>query len=225
VRVHGKLEEVLNFMSRRIFIDKKWNEENLDALPENELKSAEAGESKETSAESLKEGAVTGSESLPAEAKTVSLEDYDRLKAERDSLLDRLARLQAEFENARKREARERAEFREFAVAGAVELFLPVVDNFHLALKANGSAEQMRAGIELILKQMEEALRTLNVQPIESVGATFDPRVHEAIEMVERPDVPDHQVFEEVRRGYRIKDRMLRPAMVRVASNPQQKEA
>lgn len=196
----------------------------MDAIPENELKPAEVGESKEASAESITEGG-TGSAALPAEAKTVSLEEYDRLKAERDSLLDRLARLQAEFENARKREAKERADFREFAVAGAVELFLPILDNFHLASKATGSAEQMRAGIELILKQMEDALRTLNVQPIEAVGAPFDPRVHEAIEMVEKPDVPDHQVFDEVRRGYRIKDRLLRPAMVRVASNPQQKEA
>ncbi|HET8637474.1 MAG TPA: nucleotide exchange factor GrpE, partial [Acidobacteriaceae bacterium] len=83
----------------------------------------------------------------------------------------------------------------------------------------------LRAGVELIVKQMEDALRTLNVQPVEAVGAEFDPRVHEAIEMVEKPDVPDHQVFDEVRRGYRIKDRLLRPAMVRVASNPQQKEA
>ncbi|MGH9587204.1 MAG: nucleotide exchange factor GrpE [Acidobacteriaceae bacterium] len=213
-------------MSRRIFIDKKGNEEGSDPMTESEPKLADRGpESKEASSESLKEGGATGPETLAAEAKTVSLEEFDRLKAERDSLLDRLARLQAEFENARKREARERIEFREFAVAGAVELFLPVLDNFYLALKANGSAEQTRAGIELILKQMEEALRTLNVQPIEAVGAPFDPRLHEAIEMVEKPDVPDHQVFDEVRRGYRIKDRLLRPAMVRVASNPQQKEA
>lgn len=207
-------------------MDKKRNDEGLEPLSENGLKDAEAGaESKEASPESISEGVGKQSEAPSAEAKGVSQEDYDRLKAERDSLLDRLARLQAEFENARKREARERTEFRDFAVAGAVELFLPILDNFNLALKATGSAEQLRAGIELILKQMEEALRTLNVQPIEAVGATFDPRVHEAIEMVEKPDVPDHQVFEEVRRGYRIKDRLLRPAMVRVASNPQQKEA
>lgn len=209
-------------MSRRIFIDKKMNEESPELLAGSEPEAGQPAESKGASAESVKEG---GAEALAAEAKTVSLEEYDRLKTERDALLDRLARLQAEFENARKREAKERADFREFAVAGAVELFLPVLDNFHLALKATGSAEQVRAGIELILKQMEEALRTLNVQPIEAVGAVFDPRVHEAIEMVEKPDVPDHQVFEEVRRGYRIKDRLLRPAMVRVASNPQQKEA
>jgi len=182
-------------------------------------------ESPATSEESITESGAKPIDGALAQANAISQEEFDRLKAERDSLLDRLARLQAEFENARKREARERSEFREFAVAGAVELFLPVLDNFHLALRATGSADQLRAGVELIVKQMEDALRTLNVQPVEAVGAAFDPRVHEAIEMVERPDVPDHQVFEEVRRGYRIKDRLLRPAMVRVASNPQQKEA
>lgn len=196
-------------MSTRIFADRK-SEEAADASPE--------VESREGSGES-----VEGAEATPA--LQVDPAEYERVKAERDSLLERLARLQAEFENARKREARERTEFRDFAVAGAIELFLPVLDNFQLALKATGAAEQLRAGIELIVKQMEEALRTLHVQPIETVGAVFDPRVHEAIEMVEKPDVPDHQVFEEVRRGYRIKDRLLRPAMVRVASNPQQKEA
>jgi len=159
------------------------------------------------------------------ETAPVTQEEFDRLKTERDSLLDRLARLQAEFENVRKREARERSEFRDYAVAGAVEQFLPVLDNFQLALKSTGSAEQLRAGVELIVKQMEEALRSLNVQPIETVGTEFDPRVHEALEMAERPDLPDHQVFDEVRRGYRIKERLLRPALVRVASNPQQKEA
>jgi molecular chaperone GrpE len=159
------------------------------------------------------------------DAASVSQEEYDRLKAERDSLVDRLARLQAEFENARKRETRERNDFRDFAVAGAIEQFLPVLDNFQLALKSTGSAEQLRTGVELIVKQMEEALRSLNVQHVETVGSTFDPRVHEALEMVEKDDVPDHQVLEEVRRGYRIKERLLRPALVRVASNSQQKEA
>jgi molecular chaperone GrpE len=162
---------------------------------------------------------------VPVETTTVPQEEYDRLKAERDQLFDRLARLQAEFDNSRKREAKERAEFRDFAVSNAIEQFLPVLDNFQLALKSTGSAEQLRTGVELIVKQMEEALRSLNVQPVETVGATFDPRVHEALDMVERNDLPDHQVFEEVRRGYRIRDRLLRPALVRVASNPQQKEA
>jgi molecular chaperone GrpE len=151
--------------------------------------------------------------------------EVDRLKGERDQAIDRLARLQAEFENARKREARERADFRDFAVSGAVEQFLPVLDNFQLALGSAGSLEQLRAGIELIVKQMEDVLRTLNVQPVESVGTRFDPRVHEALESVDRADLPDHQVLEEVRRGYRIRDRLLRPALVRIVNNPQQKEA
>jgi molecular chaperone GrpE len=160
-----------------------------------------------------------------AEATALLQSEVDRLKQERDQSVERLARLQAEFENARKRDARERADFRDFAVSGAVEQFLPVLDNFHLALKSSGSLEQLRSGLELVVKQMEEVLRSLNVQPVETVGARFDPRVHEALESVDRTDLPDHQVLDEVRRGYRIRDRLLRPALVRVVNNPQQKEA
>jgi molecular chaperone GrpE len=160
-----------------------------------------------------------------AEATAQLQSEVDRLKQERDQAVERLARLQAEFENARKRDARERADFRDFAVSGAVEQFLPVLDNFHLALNSSGSLEQLRSGLELVVKQMEEVLRSLNVQPVEAVGARFDPRVHEALESVDRTDLPDHQVLDEVRRGYRIRDRLLRPALVRVVNNPQQKEA
>lgn len=152
-------------------------------------------------------------------------EENDKLRGERDGLFDRMARLQAEFDNARKREARERTDYRAFAISDAVEQFLPVLDNFRLALTSGGTAEQMRVGVELIAKQMEEVLRSLNVTPVETVGVQFDPHVHEALESVERSDIPDHQVIEEVRRGYRIKDRLLRPALVRIASNPQQTEA
>jgi len=155
----------------------------------------------------------------------ISVEEYEKVVADRDQLVDRLARLQAEFENARKREARERADFRDYAVSNAVAEFLPVVDNFNLALKAGGTADQLRSGVELIVKQMEEALKALNVTAVETVGTAFDPRFHEALDSVERDDVPDQQILEEVRRGYRIKERLLRPALVRIASNPQQKEA
>ena len=160
-----------------------------------------------------------------AEATAHLQSEVDRLKQERDQAVERLARLQAEFENARKRDARERTDFRDFAVSGAVEQFLPVLDNFHLALKSSGSLEQLRGGLELVVKQMEEVLRSLNVQPVETVGVRFDPRVHEALESVDRTDLPDHQVLDEVRRGYRIRERLLRPALVRVVNNPQQKEA
>ena len=160
-----------------------------------------------------------------AETMTGLHEECDRLRAERDGLMDRLARLQAEFDNARKREQRERADYRSFAIGDAVEQFLPVLDNFKLALNSKGSAEQLRTGVELIAKQMDEVLRSLNVTPVETVGHPFDPRFHEALESVERPDVPDHQVVEEIRRGYRIRDRLLRPALVKIAVNPNVSEA
>ncbi len=74
----------------------------------------------------------------------------------------------------------------------------------------------------MILKQMDDALKGLNVQPVESVGAQFDPRVHEALGSIETKEFPDHQVLEEIRRGYRLRDKLLRPALVRIASNPDQ---
>jgi len=198
-------------MTRHVSDEKRHARDQAEAAPAN----PPGGDSVTTQEEEL----------VPVTTASVPQEEYDRLKAERDLLFDRLARLQAEFDNARKRESKERAEFRDYAVGNAVEQFLPVLDNFQLALKAKGSPEQLRTGVELIVKQMEEALRGLNVQPVEAVGAAFDPRVHEALEMVERKDLPDHQVFEEVRRGYKIRERLLRPALVRVASNSQQKEA
>ncbi len=153
-------------------------------------------------------------------AETVSKAEFDELKAERDRLLDRLARLQAEFDNARKRAERERLEFRDYAAAGVIEQFLPVLDNFELALKSTGSAHQLRSGVALIVKQMEEVLTRMQVTPVPAVGEAFDPRIHEALGTVDRDDLPDQHVVEEVRRGYRLRDRLLRPALVRVARNP-----
>jgi len=148
--------------------------------------------------------------------------EYEQLKKERDGLIDRLARLQAEFENARKRAEKEKADFRDFAIGSVVEQFLPVLDNFELALKSTGSLDQLRTGVELIVKQMEEILRGLQVQPVATVGEEFDPRYHEAMGSVEREDLPDQHVAEEVRRGYRLREKLLRPALVRVVSNPKQ---
>src|SRR5579871_4763435 len=148
--------------------------------------------------------------------------ELEQVKGERDQLLDRLARLQAEFDNARKREAKERADARDYTISNTVEPFLGVMDNFQLALKANGTVEQLRNGVELILKQMEDALKGLNVVPVESVGAQFDPRVHEALGSIETKEFPDHQVVEEIRRGYKIREKLLRPALVKIAVNPAQ---
>jgi len=161
----------------------------------------------------------------PSVSEGPSAEEFAALKAERDQLLDRLARLQAEFDNARKRQEREKQDFRDYATGSVVEQFLPVLDNFALALNATGTAEQLRTGVELIVKQMDETLRGLSVTVIPTVGQEFDPRVHEALGSVERDDLPDHSVAEEIRKGYKIRERMLRPAMVRIVSNPRQTEA
>src|SRR5690349_6377528 len=123
------------------------------------------------------------SEAEATSAVSVSRDEFERLKKERDSLFDRLARLQAEFENFRKRNAREQTEFREYASAEAAKNFLPVLDNFNLALKA-GSDQNLRQGLELIRKQMEEVLAKMGVEAVPAEGQQFDPRVHEAIEMV-----------------------------------------
>jgi molecular chaperone GrpE len=156
--------------------------------------------------------------------------ELEQLRGERDQLSlqlvqsqDRLARLQAEFDNARKRDSKERQDVRDYAIQSAVEPFLGVLDNFSLALKSDGDIAQLRTGVQLIVKQMEEALRGLNVQPVEAIGAQFDPRIHEALGSIETMEHPDHQVLEEIRRGYKLRDKLLRPALVRIATNSAQK--
>jgi|SRR5450755_2210884 molecular chaperone GrpE len=180
-------------------------ESNLDL--ERELPAAEGGEG-------------AGSASGPADPTDIgAASEVDKVKAERDALLDRLARLQAEFDNARKRAVREQQEFREFAAADGIRNFLPILDSFERALKAGGDAGDFRSGVELIYRQFQDALQKSGVQAIVAVGQPFDPRVHEAIEMVDTTEVPDHHVLEELQRGYKYKERLLRPAMVRVARN------
>ena len=146
--------------------------------------------------------------------------ELQKLKAERDSLLDRLARMQAEFENVRRRNVKEQQDFRDYAAADSIKPLLPVLDSFDRALTVKSDAAEFRNGVDLIYKQLLAALSKLSVQAIVAKGEQFDPHVHEAIEMVETSDAPDHQVIEELQRGYKYKDRLLRPAMVKVAKNP-----
>ena len=145
--------------------------------------------------------------------------ELQKLKAERDTLVDRLARLQAEFENARKRATREQQEFREYAVADAMKALLPILDSFERALQAATEKGEFRSGVELIYKQLQDALQKLGLRPIPAKGEPFDPHLHEAIEMVDTTEAPDHQILEELQRGYKLKDRLLRPSMVKVARN------
>lgn len=145
--------------------------------------------------------------------------EVEKLRAERDSLLDRLARLQADFENARKRAAKEQQEYRDYALADAIKALIPVMDSFDRALQTSPEKSEFHAGVELIHKQLQDALAKIGVRQISAKGEQFDPRFHEAIEMVDTEDFDDHQVIEQLQTGYKLKDRLLRPAMVKVARN------
>ena len=148
-------------------------------------------------------------------------DELRRIKEERDLLFDRLARLQAEFENFRKRGQREQQDFRDYALTEAARSLLPVLDSLDLALKNSANQQSdLRAGVELTRKQLFDALAKLGLREIPAEGEPFDPQYHQAVEMVDTSEAPDHQVLHELQRGYKLKDRLLRPAMVRVARNP-----
>jgi molecular chaperone GrpE len=147
--------------------------------------------------------------------------ELETLRAERASYLDRLARLQAEFDNFRKRSVKEQQDFRDYALAEALKSLLPILDSLDRALKTNAtSVQEYLSGIELIDKQFHDALSRLGVEPLAAEGELFDPNLHQAVQMVDTEEVKDNHVIDELQRGYRIKERLLRPAMVRVAHNP-----
>jgi len=176
---------------------------------DHELPPAEAGEE-------------TTETTPPAVSKSPELQsELEKAKAECAAYLDRLARLQAEFDNFRKRNARQQQEYRDYALADALKTLLPILDSLDRALKTNAaSLEDFHQGIELIDKQFHDSLLKLGVEPVPAEGEVFDPNLHQAVQMVDTDEVEDNHVIDELQRGYRLKDRLLRPAMVRVARNP-----
>src|SRR6266567_6619506 len=130
--------------------------------------------------------------------------EVEKLRAERDTLLDRLARMQAEFDNARKRAAKEQQDFRDYALADTVKALLPALDSFERALRTSHEQSEFRSGVELIYKQLQDTLAKLGIRPVAAKGEQFDPRYHEAVEMVDTEDTEDHEVLEELQRGYKL---------------------
>jgi molecular chaperone GrpE len=151
----------------------------------------------------------------PAEAAV----DTAALKRERDDFHDRLLHKTAEFDNYRKRIDRERREQADQAVVGLLEDLLAIVDDFDLALtvEAGPEAEGYRRGVELIHAKLHDFLKKRGVTPIDAVGADFDPNVHQAVMHEVSPEHREGEVIGELRKGYMLGDRLLRPAMVRVA--------
>ena len=158
---------------------------------------------------------------LPSEAQDspqALTAERDRLLEERNALYDQLLRQRAEFENIRKRTEREKNEFYQHAAFDVVREILPVLDALERALKAApDDGSEFHAGIELIARQLSDALARFGVQPVKTRGQKFDPNVHQAVESVETDEYEDQTILEEWQRGYTFKGRLLRPAMVKVA--------
>lgn len=146
------------------------------------------------------------------------LEELAAQKAKAEDYFNRLLRLQADFENYRKRTQREKEDYFKYASASLCEQLLPVIDNFHLALAAKDEdPSNVVKGVEMIYRQLEEILQREGLAPVEAVGQEFDPAKHEAVMQEETQEHPENTVIAELRRGYYLKDRLLRPAMVKVA--------
>ena len=141
----------------------------------------------------------------------------EELRRERDALQDRLLRTAAEFDNYRKRMDRERRDLAEYTAGEVIKELLPIVDNLERALQATAQDDPLRKGVELTHRQMLELLRRRGVTPIEALGADFDPNFHEAVTHEESAQHREGEVMEELQRGYKVGDRLLRPAMVKVA--------
>jgi molecular chaperone GrpE len=157
----------------------------------------------------------------PAPQSTALQEDPEQVRRERDDYRDRLLRSIAEFDNYRKRIERERRELAEFVSFETLGELLPIVDDLDRALAAAGGNQTVagyRAGVELIHKQLGELLRKKGVTTIETAGVDFDPHVHQAVATEVSASHRENEVIEELRRGYRLGERLLRPAMVKVAS-------
>ena len=168
--------------------------------------------------DAMSEEESTGAATQPGEQESQD-SPLDALRREKDALQDRLLRMAAEFDNYRKRVDRDRRDQADAATADALADLLPIVDDLERALKApaSGDADAFRKGVELIHQQMLELLRKRGVRPIDAVGAEFDPRYHQAIVQESSPNHREGEVMEEFARGYMLGDRLLRPAMVKVA--------
>ena len=174
--------------------------------------------------------AVAAVEEVEGERGKSSAEETDeeevaKLRREIADLRDRTMRTLADFDNFRKRSERERQETRKYALMEPLRDFLEIVDNLGLALSAAGSADDLKRGVEMIHRQMQELLRRLGVKEIEALNQPFDPALHEAVQREEDPTVQKPTVVGELRRGYMLHERLLRPTMVKVAVPSETKPA
>jgi molecular chaperone GrpE len=162
------------------------------------------------------EGVEAGAQSDKDDGNPVE-DEVGKLRREIADLRDRSMRTLADFDNFRKRSERERQEQKRYALLEPLREFIGVMDNLELALSSGGTSEDLKRGVEMIHRQMQELLRRFNVREVGGAGQPFDPAIHEAVSREEDPAVQSATVKEELRRGYTLHDRLLRPSMVKVA--------
>ncbi len=168
------------------------------------------------------EPAPPAAESAPAPEAELQREAAD-VSAEIDGLKDRLLRLQADFDNFRKRTARDRAEMCVRATEDLIRELLPVLDHFEIGMKTaveHGVDEAVRQGFQLVYDQLTGALAKFGLEPVDAAGQPFDAHAHEAVTQMPSVEIPAGTVTQQVRRGYRLGGRLLRPAQVIVSSGP-----
>lgn len=173
-------------------------------------------------------GAPTEGEDQAGEGQEITLDEFNELKAKAaktDENWDKYVRAVAELDNFRKRAARERTDAVKYANAGLIEKLLPVVDSFEAALAAANTTQgdnldSLKTGIQMIFTQLKNFLTEAGVDEIDAMDQPFDPNLHEAVSQQATDDVPEGQVVQQMRKGYRLKDRLIRPAMVVVAKKP-----
>jgi molecular chaperone GrpE len=170
----------------------------------------------------------TSEDPISAAGLTVSLEELKHLKeqaAKAAEHWERLLRTTADFDNFKKRAARERAESAKYANESLLQKLIPVLDNFEMALNASSQApeanvESLTAGIQMIYQQLKGSLAEAGLEEIDASGQIFDPNFHEAVSQRDTEGVPEGQVVQQLRKGYKLRDRLLRPAAVVVAKSP-----
>lgn len=147
------------------------------------------------------------------------VEELQRMNDDLRDMNDKYVRLYAEFENYRKRVNKDREELMKYGNENLLYELLPVIDNLELALQhaSNDVSTGLVQGVEITLKELRKTLEKFGIAPIEALGRPFDPAVHHAMSQVERSDVDEMTVVEEYRKGYRLKDKVLRPSLVAVA--------
>jgi molecular chaperone GrpE len=177
----------------------------------------DTGESIEDIEQEMKVAAQEAADSTATRRAKESALDGGALHEENRDLKDRYLRTLADFENYRKRSDREKGDYYKHALADLLKDLLPVLDNFDRALEHAEGGDEFHKGVLLIYKQLYSTLQKYGLRPIEQANVPFDPKIHEAVIREENPSVPSNTVVAVLQKGYFLHDRLLRPAMVKVA--------